>query len=292
MPESIALTHWHHYAQVVVRGFDDRGLEYDLSRFAKYSDDENKVAVDSTGLVQARSVGEGKLRIQIANLEHAIPLKVAQSSVGDVDFVQDVAPVLSRLGCNQGTCHGSAAGKNGFKLSLRGYDPIFDLRAITDDLVARRINLAAAQESLTLTKPLGEVPHQGGVLMKAGDRSATIVECWIQQGASWNPEVARVTKLEMEPKNPVVQLPGELRQMRILAIYSDGSSRDVTREAFLESGSMDVAAVRDGGSVMTLRRGEAPLLARYEGAYAATTLTVMGGPRPVRLARFGSMEHD
>ena len=65
-------------------------------------------------------------------------------------FIRDVNPVLSRVGCNAGTCHGAAKGKNGFKLSLRGYDPIFDHRALTDDLAARRINLASPGDSLML----------------------------------------------------------------------------------------------------------------------------------------------
>ena len=69
-----------------------------------------------------------------------------------VDFAHDVAPVLSRLGCNQGTCHGSAQGKNGFKLSLRGYDPIFDVRALTDDQAARHINLASPEDSMMLSE--------------------------------------------------------------------------------------------------------------------------------------------
>jgi hypothetical protein len=82
--------------------------------------------------------------------------------------------VLSRLGCNQGSCHGAQAGKNGFKLSLRGYDPIFDIRALTDDHAARRINPAAPDDSLMLRKPLGITPHQGGTLMSAGDPYHTV----------------------------------------------------------------------------------------------------------------------
>ena len=80
-----------------------------------------------------------------------------------VSFVTDVQPVLSKLGCNAGTCHGRPGRKNGFKLSLRGYDPIFDYRALTDDLEGRRFNRAAPEKSLMLLKPAGAVPHQGGV---------------------------------------------------------------------------------------------------------------------------------
>ena len=77
---------------------------------------------------------------------------------GPCDFVHDVAPVLSRVGCNAGTCHGSAQGKNGFKLSLRGYDPIFDVRALTDDQAGRHINVASPDNSMMLLKPTGAGP--------------------------------------------------------------------------------------------------------------------------------------
>ena len=47
---------------------------------------------------------------------------------GDVSpassFSADVMAVLSKAGCNAGTCHGNQNGKGGFKLSLRGQDPV------------------------------------------------------------------------------------------------------------------------------------------------------------------------
>src|SRR6185295_7020938 len=86
----------------------------------------------------------------------------------------------------------------------------------------------------------------------------------------------RVAKIEVSPRDPVVQQIGARQQVRIVATFTDGKTRDVTAEAFVESGNTDVAKTDGGGLVETLRRGEAPLLARYEGNYAATTLTVMG----------------
>ncbi len=99
------------------------------------------------------------------------------------DFVQDVAPVLSKLGCNAGTCHGSAQGKNGFKLSLRGYDPLFDVRALTDDLAERRVNPAAPDRSLMLLKASASVPHMGGQLTREGEAYYEILRDWIRSGA-------------------------------------------------------------------------------------------------------------
>ena len=152
-----------------------------------------------------------------------------------VDFVHDVAPILSRLGCNQGTCHGSAQGKNGFKLSLRGYDPLFDVRALTDDHAARRINLASPADSMMLTKPTGAVPHVGGALIQVGEPYYEILRAWISDGAKLDLSTPRVTKIEVFPVNPIVQRVGAKLQLRVLATYAGGEVRDVTREAFLES---------------------------------------------------------
>jgi hypothetical protein len=187
-----------------------------------------------------------------------------------------VNPALSRLGCNSGTCHGAQAGKNGFKLSLRGYDPLYDVRSLADDLAGRRINSTSPIDSMMLTKPLGIVPHVGGKLIEPGDNHALVLRQWIAAGAKLDMAAPRVKSITVSPSNPVIPLPGGVQQLRVVATYADGKTRDVTREAFLESGNTEVGAVLEGARVQALRRGEVPVLARYEGAYAATTLTVMG----------------
>ena len=110
--------------------------------------------------------------------------------------------MLSRLGCNAGTCHGSAQGKNGFKLSLRGYDPIFDVRALTDDQAARHINLASPDDSMMLLKPTGAVPHVGGALIQPGEPYYEIIRSWIADGARLDLTTPRVTKIEVLPGQP------------------------------------------------------------------------------------------
>ncbi len=195
---------------------------------------------------------------------------------GAVDYIRDVSPIMSRLGCNAGTCHGAQKGKNGFKLSLRGYDPVYDLRALTDDLAARRINPSAPEESLMFRKPLGIAPHQGGAVMTAGDPNHAILRRWIADGSKLNIDSPRVTRIEVFPINPIVESTKARQQVRVVAHYADGSSRDVTRETFIESGNTEVATADKSGLLSAVRRGEAPILARFEGAYAATTLTVMG----------------
>src|SRR5262249_35800784 len=233
--------------------------------------------VTSDGLV--RPVAEGKAALQVSLAGRSVEVPVTVSGMANrprVDFVRGVAPVLSRLGCNAGTCHGSAKGKNGFKLSLRGYDPVFDVRALTDDHASRRVNIASPDDSLMLLKATGGVPHVGSQLTRPGEPYYEILRNWIASGARLNAAAPRVAKIEITPINPTVQQIGGKQQMRVLATYADGKVRDVTAEAFIESGNTEVATAARGGLMTAGRRGEAPMLARFEGAYAATTLTVMG----------------
>jgi WD40 repeat protein len=198
------------------------------------------------------------------------------ASQAPVEFLTDVMPILAKVGCNAGTCHGAREGKNGFMLSLRGYDPWADYRALTDDLAGRRINRARPESSLMLAKAGGGVPHGGGVVLEPGTKRYETVRRWIAEGARFNAAAPRVVGIDLAPLNPVVRLPGETVAVTVVARYSDGSTRDVTADAFIESGDTETATA-DASAVLTaVRRGEAPILARYEGAYAATTLTVMG----------------
>ena len=201
---------------------------------------------------------------------------LGSDAVVDLDFIRDVNPILAKAGCNQGTCHGAQKGKNGFKLSLRGYDPLFDIRALTDDLAARRVNVASPDDSLMISKALGRVPHEGGVRIDEGSPQHGVVHRWVAEGARLNMETPRVTGISVQPQNPVVEQIGSTQQIRVVASYADGSSRDVTRDAFMESGNTEVATSSPTGVLTAVRRGEAAVLVRYEGSYAATTLTVMG----------------
>src|SRR5688572_5941357 len=85
-----------------------------------------------------------------------------------VSFRQEVVPVLSRGGCNQGACHGNLNGRGGFKLSLRGEDPAADLAALTRDMLARRTDPLRPDESLILRKATGRVSHEGGPRFAVG----------------------------------------------------------------------------------------------------------------------------
>jgi WD40 repeat protein len=247
---------------------------------AFHPDGQSVISAGADGVLHIHKAADGAeiARVGVFEIEPAATdskLAVA-AELPPVEFLSDVMPVLGKLGCNAGTCHGSRTGQNGFQLSLRGYDPLIDYRALTDDLAARRINLANPETSLMLLKATGYVPHGGHAVVDPGHRRYDVLRRWIAEGAKYNPEAPRVVSISLSPQNPVLDAEGQTLAMKVLAKYSDGTERDVSADAFIESGDTECATADAAGTITALRRGEAPMLARYEGAYAATTLTVMG----------------
>src|SRR5262245_29777774 len=168
VPASITLKHPYDYRQVLITAVLETGDRLDATRMAQL-DAPATSKLTPTRLVRPAADGKGELKASLGGQVVAVPFTVTgQTEKYAVSFVRDVMPTMSKLGCNAGTCHGAAEGKNGFKLSLRGYDPLFDFRALVDDLEGRRFNRAAPDRSLMLLKPSGGVPHVGGGLMQPG----------------------------------------------------------------------------------------------------------------------------
>jgi hypothetical protein len=196
------------------------------------------------------------------------------------NYIRDVAPILNKVGCTAGACHGSAKGKNGFKLSLRGYDPRFDYEALLYDLSGRRFNRADPGKSLMLAKPVQEVPHGGGLRFDANSDYYKIIYQWIATGVPYgDPAKDSVESLDVSPKDMFMAKPSEAAQVKAIAKYKDGSSRDVTREATVESNTPDVAKVDTASQVTGERVGEATLLVRYAGKFSTIPVTVLN-PQP------------
>jgi hypothetical protein len=275
-PKTIDLKNPFEYRQLLITGITETGDRIDLTRQVRFHA-PGLVKVSATGQVRPSADGTGSLRFDVEGQSCSIPVQVTgQKDDYQVSFTRDVMPVLSRLGCNAGTCHGSAQGKNGFQLSLRGYDPQFDHRALIDDIGGRRFNRAAPDRSLMLLKTSGAVPHVGGVLTGPGEPYFDLIRTWITQGVKLDLDMPRVARIEIQPEHPVLPLIGSQQQMTVWATYGDGSRRDVTAEAFLTSSNTEVATVDKDGVVKAIRRGETAVLARYEGNYAASSLIVMG----------------
>ncbi len=276
-PAEIVFDDRFDYSQVLVTGELSTGERLDVTRMVACQAPTDLVEVSPQGMARSKADGAGELVFSLAGQQAVVPIRVTgRDATFDVSFIRDVNPTMGKLGCNAGTCHGAKDGKNGFKLSLRGYDPIYDHRALTDDLEGRRFNRAAPDNSLMLLKPSGAAPHVGGVVMQPGQPYYELLRLWITQGVKLDLNAPRVSSIEVIPQNPTLPLPGMKQQMKVLATYTDGQVRDVTAEAFLDSSLTEVLTVDRAGLATAVRRGEASVLVRFEGAYAATTMVVMG----------------
>ncbi|HZZ72321.1 MAG TPA: DUF1549 and DUF1553 domain-containing protein [Pirellulales bacterium] len=276
-PRSIDFQQPFQYAQLLLTGKLSSGDAVDVTRMAKLATPADFLSISDSRLIRPLHDGEATLTFELAGQSVTVPVKAhGLKSEYQVSFCRDCMPLMSKLGCNAGTCHGSAKGKNGFKLSLRGYDPVFDYTALTDDLAARRFNRASPEHSLMLMKLCGMVPHVGGVLSKPGEPSYELIKKWIEQGVRFDAGAPKVAKIEVLPANPIIPLPKMKQQISVQATYTDGSVRDVTAEAFVEGGNIEVLEANKSGLVTALRRGESAVLVRFEGNYAATTITCMG----------------
>lgn len=215
---------------------------------------------------------------QFAKAFVIVPLAALASMAAEqprITFLRDVAPILNKTGCTSGPCHGAAKGKNGFKLSLRGYDPRFDYEALLYDLSGRRFNRADPARSLMLAKPTQQVAHGGGLRFDTKSRYYKTIHDWIASGVPYGtPETDLVSSMDVEPKEIFMAKPGEVGTVRVTAVYGDKTTRDVSADATIESNTPDVAAV-DGMSVKGARVGEAALLVRYQGKFVTVPVTVL-----------------
>ncbi len=276
-PESLTLEHARDGRRVLVSGKTKDGKWVDVTPWAVLTPDPAGVKVHEDGYIFPMTVGTTKITISVKGVNTELPVKVESMAAQPVSFVRDVMPILSHAGCNNGTCHGAAKGKNGFKLSLRGYDPDFDYELLIEDISGRRFNRAFPEQSLMLLKPTSEVPHKGGQVVVPGDRDYSIIHQWIAEGATPDVEMTqRVERLEVIPDSAELAIPGMKQQLIVIAHYPDGTTRDVTREAKFTSSVGEVANVTDNGVVTAERRGETAILTRYEGAYSTNNIIVMG----------------
>ena len=193
----------------------------------------------------------------------------AQESPGAVSFRHEVEPILTRAGCNAGACHGTPSGKNGFRLSLRGYDPVLDIMTLTREVHARRLDLLEPSMSLLLRKATGQVPHEGGQRLRPDGELYNLIRRWIAEGARDDSrEAAAVEKLELIPPHGILDEPLACQQLRVVATFRDGARRDVTHLTRFSASDDSIALVSANGLVEKRRAGEAVILAEYLGRMA------------------------
>ncbi len=266
-PANINLTAKQDKQAIVVQAIYSDATTQDVTATATYAFADKKMAVmDKEFVVRAAADGQTTLTVQFGGKTIALPVKVEQSATEwPISFSLDVMPVLNKAGCNTGSCHGAARGKDGFRLSLFGYDPEGDYHRITRENFGRRINLALPDDSLMLEKSAGRVPHTGGERFTSSSQSYQTVVKWLKAGAPKDPTtVAKVIGLEIHPTQSVLEGAGASQRLNVRAIYSDGTDRDVTDMASYMSSNDGAAKVGATGMITADKRGEAFVLARYE----------------------------
>ena len=184
-----------------------------------------------------------------------------------VSLRNDVLPVLSRLGCSSGACHGSPRGKGGFRLSLRAFDPSIDEQTLRVEFFARRVNPLDPDTSLLLRKPLMEVSHAGGKRMSSGSSEHNVLKRWIAEGAridSADTPSCESLQLESTGSDQLSPENTEL-QLRVFGRFSDGTKRDVTQLAVFTSSDEAITTVSSSGLVARTdgSRGQTAVTARY-----------------------------
>ncbi len=270
-PSSIELHSAEDRHGVLVSGPDS----IDLTRQCRFvSSDPSVFQVASNGL--CRPVGDGRAELIAIHRgsSRRIPVHVTGAGHSPTpSFQQDIEPILTRLGCNMGACHGKQAGQNGFKLSLRGYAPELDHAWLTTDVLGRRIDPAFPEDSLLVQKPLGVVPHEGKVKFEPGSRYHQMLVEWIRARAP-GPIASEPSadRLEILPGDRVLT-PGSTQQLLVRAHWPDGRVKDVTWLAQFFSNNEPIASVTPEGLVQIRRSGETSIRAHFQGLVAVVRLT-------------------
>jgi len=262
---------------IVVQAWYSDSTSKDVTDEARFVIADTSLAKAEANWITPLKDGRTTVKVSYAGRSFELPVTVTNSTVTPaLSFYQDVTPVFTKAGCNTGGCHGAARGKDGFRLSLFGYDPAGDYQRVTRELMGRRINLALPDESLILEKGAGRVAHTGGKLFEKGDKLYETVRRWIEEGAKADPkDVAKVVGVEIYPTQFVLKGKGARQRLVVRAKYSDGTDRDVSDLAAYTSNNDLSALPSSEGVVIAGKPGEAFVMARYDaftvGAQALTT---------------------
>jgi len=249
----------------IVQAWFADGLSRDVTAEAKVAlANAALVKVDGNVLYPVTD-GTTDMTVEWGGKSVKLPVKVLAAKVDrPISFKLDVMPVFMRSGCNTGSCHGAARGKDGFRLSLFGFDPDGDHYRLTREINGRRINLALPAESLVMEKAGGKVPHTGGQRIKEGDQYWNTLIQWLEAGVPLDPPtVATPVSMEVYPKRAVLDGKGATQRLTVRAKYSDGTDRDVTHLALFLSNNDNSAKVTPDGIVTADNRGEAFVMARF-----------------------------
>ena len=264
-PAAIELSTQRDLQSLVVQATWSDGVTEDVTDRATFTLPREGLVVRYGNIIRPAADGRGMMKVEFAGKFVWVEVGVRGANRDrPVSFKLDVMPIFMKSGCNSGACHGSARGKDGFRLSLFGYDPKGDWYRLTREISGRRISVALPEECLILEKATGKVNHTGGERFKSDDdRYATLLR-WLRAGAPKDPvDVATPVDLEILPRKMVLEGRGASQQMTVRARYSDGTDRDVTRLALFLTNNETSAAIDSEGRVTAGERGEAYVFARF-----------------------------
>ena len=282
LPSSIAIEGPKYSRRVIVEGTFVDGHQEELSSRATLSISDLKVAkIDKDHIVLPQGDGKATITATVQGHRASAALVVSDYSTATTwSFRNDVLPVMTKVGCNSGPCHGAAAGKNGFKLSLRGYDPITDYYTLTHQALARRTDRLEPAKSLILLKPTLTVAHGGGKRFNVDSPEYRVMSGWLAQGMpAPRDSDALVTEIQVLPREASLR-PGAEQQLVVMAVFSDGHTADVTHWAKFDSGDEGVASVDNNGHVTMHGYGEAPVTVWYQSHVTFSRLRI---PFPYRV---------
>ena len=276
-PPGVRLDSARDRQRVVVQAIHADGSTEDVTAAATIVPGDAKLAAVDKGVVRPLADGEGTITVRHGDLSKEIPLAVVSaSSDPPLSFRLDVMPVFARAGCNMGSCHGAARGKDGFRLSLFGFDPAGDYARIVREFPGRRIDLGDPSGSLLVQKSIGAVPHTGGKRFEpTSDLNDRLVR-WIAAGAPDDAtDVPTLVALDLYP--PTALLAGEGRTQQLIAVarFADGTDRDVTDLCWYGSSNDPTVKVSPDGLVTSGNRGEGFIMARYDTITVGTPMVVI-----------------
>lgn len=273
-PKDVQLTGAEARQQILVQEVHGSLIGRQIREEVAYQSADPAIATIENGIIIP--VGNGQTTISVTAHGESLSIPVTVQKLGEPhgwSFRNQVQSVLTKTGCNSGACHGAVAGKNGFKLSLRGYDPESDFQSLTRQARGRRIVPHDPGRSLVLTKPTGVIPHKGGLRFSEESLEYRVLSEWIAQGQPGPSESdPRIERLEILPKSVRLQ-PGDEQQMVVLAHFNDGHTEDVTRWAKYTSTNFAVAQIEDQGLVKVTGSGEGSIAAWYLAQNVMATIT-------------------
>lgn len=265
-PPAIKISASNDLQHVIAVATRSDGITIDVSDQVQWKLENPAVAKLENLVIYPVADGATQLVVSFNGLEARSTLEITQSQTPrTVGFERDVLPIFTKVGCNTGSCHGAARGKDGFRLSLFGFDPLGDYQRITREIGIRRINLAVPDQSLLLLKATGSVQHSGGKKIEPGSKHYQTVLAWLQAGAP--ADAARppaVTKVDLYPTQMVLEGEGAKERLVAVATYADGTQRDVWDLAGFTTNNERTGAVDANGTVTSGVRGEAFVMARFD----------------------------